>query len=127
MDDGDAEIDATFIWGTNLSVSRVQSRFDAFVRTFRLPDEPYPKYQQLLQEVRVPLCVVRVKKHGHNFLMREVGLEIRLHSQPRPCPTCQTRDRGDVSFNIDGHHLYDFDRTLYNWAVTYPAETGARR
>lgn len=21
--------------------------------------------------------------------------------------------------------MYEFDRTLYNWAVTYPAETGA--
>ncbi len=29
-----------------------------------------------------------------------------------------------MSFNIDGHHMHEFDRTLYNWAVTYPAETG---
>lgn len=36
----------------------------------------------------------------------------------------QTRARGEMSFNIDGHHMYEFDRTLYNWAVTYPAETG---
>jgi hypothetical protein len=37
----------------------------------------------------------------------------------------QTRARGEISFNIDGGHMYQFDRTLYNWAVTYPAETGA--
>lgn len=36
----------------------------------------------------------------------------------------QTRERGEVSFNIDGHHMHDFDRTLYMWAITYPAETG---
>lgn len=36
----------------------------------------------------------------------------------------QTRARAEVSFNIDGQHMYEFDRTLYNWAVTYPAETG---
>ena len=38
--------------------------------------------------------------------------------------TAQTRARGEISFNIDGGHVYQFDRTLYNWAVTYPAETG---
>ncbi len=37
----------------------------------------------------------------------------------------QTRARNEISFNIDGGHMYEFDRTLYNWAVTYPAETGA--
>jgi hypothetical protein len=36
----------------------------------------------------------------------------------------QMRSRGEVSFNIDGHHMHDFDRTLYGWAITYPAETG---
>lgn len=40
-----------------------------------------------------------------------------------PCPS-QVRARGEVSFNIDGHHMYTFDRTLYNWAVSYPIETG---
>jgi hypothetical protein len=29
-----------------------------------------------------------------------------------------------VSFNIDGAHMYATDRHLYNWAITYPAETG---
>jgi DNA replicative helicase MCM subunit Mcm2 (Cdc46/Mcm family) len=81
--DGDA--DQTFIWGTNLSVSRVQARFNAFIRTFKenAADADY-KYMQLLQEMR---------------------------------------SRGEVSFNIDGHHMHDFDRTLYGWAITYPAET----
>jgi hypothetical protein len=37
----------------------------------------------------------------------------------------QTRARNEISFNVDGGHMYEFDRTLYNWAVTYPAETGA--
>lgn len=83
--DMDADADQTYIWGTNLSVSRVQARFNAFVRTFKEngADEE-AKYMQLLQEVRA---------------------------------------RGEVSFNIDGHHMYTFDRTLYNWAVSYPIET----
>lgn len=42
-------------------------------------------------------------------------------------PDLQVRARGEVSFNIDGHHMYTFDRTLYNWAVSYPIETGERR
>ncbi|KAL6782888.1 MCM4 [Auxenochlorella protothecoides x Auxenochlorella symbiontica] len=84
MEDAEGDADATFIWGTNLSVSRVQSRFTSFIKTFRLPEEFDPKYLQLLQE---------------------------------------TRERGEVSFNIDGHHMHDFDRTLYMWAITYPAET----
>ncbi|KAI3438606.1 hypothetical protein D9Q98_001029 [Chlorella vulgaris] len=81
----DADADQTFIWGTNLSVSRVQARFNAFIRTFKEhgTDDDY-KYMQLLQE---------------------------------------TRARNEISFNIDGGHMYEFDRTLYNWAVTYPAET----
>ncbi|KAL4445821.1 hypothetical protein ABPG77_009020 [Micractinium sp. CCAP 211/92] len=81
--EGDA--DQTYIWGTNLSVSRVQARFNAFIRTFKehATDDGY-KYMMLLEE---------------------------------------TRARGEMSFNIDGHHMYEFDRTLYNWAVTYPAET----
>lgn len=41
-----------------------------------------------------------------------------------PPARLQTRARGEISFNIDGGHMYQFDRTLYNWAVTYPAETG---
>ena len=39
-------------------------------------------------------------------------------------PLPQTRARGEVSFNIDGSHMYSFDRNLYNWAICYPAETG---
>lgn len=83
--DMDGDADQTFIWGTNLSVSRVQARFNAFIHTFKElgTDEDY-KYMQLLQE---------------------------------------TRARGEVSFNIDGNHMYEFDRTLYTWAITYPAET----
>eukprot|EP00887_Chlorella_sp_A99_P000983 scaffold5.g983.t1 len=84
-EDMDTEADQTYIWGTNLSVSRVQARFSAFIRTFReQPGDPEPKYLRLLQE---------------------------------------TRERGEVSFNIDGRHMHAFDRVLYNWAVTYPAET----
>lgn len=84
-EDGDMDADQTYIWGTNLSVSRVQNRFNAFIRTFReSEDELEPKYVQLLTE---------------------------------------TRARGEISFNIDGRHLHGFDRTLYNWAITYPAET----
>lgn len=49
---------------------------------------------------------------------------IHLACCPAPRPLLQTRARGEMSFNIDGHHMYEFDRTLYNWAVTYPAETG---
>ena len=51
-DEGDGDAEATYIWGTNLSVSRVQSRFNAFVRTFHEPDQADPKYMQLLTEVR---------------------------------------------------------------------------
>lgn len=51
MEDAEGDADATFIWGTNLSVSRVQSRFTSFIKTFRLPEEFDPKYLQLLQEV----------------------------------------------------------------------------
>ena len=52
-EDGEGDAEATYIWGTNLSVSRVQSRFNAFVRSFRdRPDEAEPKYMQLLVEVR---------------------------------------------------------------------------
>jgi DNA replication licensing factor MCM4 len=84
-EDADGEAEQTYVWGTNLSVSRIQSRFNAFIRTFReSSDEIEPKYMQLLTE---------------------------------------TRARGEEYFNIDGQHIYDFDRTLYNWAVTYPAET----
>ncbi len=39
-------------------------------------------------------------------------------------PPPQTYARGEVSFNIDGAHMYATDRHLYNWAITYPAETG---
>jgi hypothetical protein len=39
-------------------------------------------------------------------------------------PAPQTFARGEVSFNIDGAHLYAADPALYNWAITYPAETG---
>ena len=35
----------------------------------------------------------------------------------------QMHARGEMSFNIDGLHLYASDHALYNWAVTYPAET----
>lgn len=40
-----------------------------------------------------------------------------------PCLRLQTHARGEVSFNIDGAHIYAFDRAMYGWAVTYPAET----
>lgn len=70
MDDGDADVDETFIWGTNLSVSRVQNRFDAFIRTFRLPEEPYAKYLQLLEEVRVGLDCLLV--NGTVFEVAEI-------------------------------------------------------
>lgn len=83
--DMDGDADQTYIWGTNLSVSRVQARFNAFIRTYKEHGaEDVYKYMRLLRE---------------------------------------TRDRGEVSFNIDGAHMYEFDKTLYNWAVTYPAET----
>jgi DNA replication licensing factor MCM4 len=84
-EDLEGAADDTFIWGTNLSVARVQSRFNAFVRTFReRPTDPEPKYLCLLAE---------------------------------------TRARGEVSVNIDGAHLAAFDRTLYSWVISYPAET----
>ncbi len=63
MEDAEGDADATFIWGTNLSVSRVQSRFTSFIKTFRLPEEFDPKYLQLLQEVcwrRPPSAVLLV-------------------------------------------------------------------
>lgn len=53
-DNEDDEVDATYIWGTNLSVNKVQSRFSSFVHGFSLPGEAQPKYLQLLQEVRLP-------------------------------------------------------------------------
>ena len=63
---------------------------------------------------------------------RMSGLELTTATclcSPLMCLCCppglQTRARGEISFNIDGGHMYQFDRTLYNWAVTYPAETGA--
>lgn len=51
-EDMEGDGDATFIWGTNLSVSRIQSRFNVFVREFKEEGEEEPKYLRLLQEVR---------------------------------------------------------------------------
>lgn len=48
--DGDAE--ATYIWGTNLTVARVMSRFNAFIRGYTDPGADEPKYMQLLTETR---------------------------------------------------------------------------
>lgn len=80
--DGDAE--ATYIWGTNLTVARVMSRFNAFIRGFTETAGEEPKYLRLLAE---------------------------------------TRARGEVSFNIDGGHIYAFDPTLYQWTISFPVET----
>ncbi len=51
-EEGEGEGDATYIWGTNLSVARIQSRFNVFVREFREEGQAEPKYLRLLQEVR---------------------------------------------------------------------------
>ena len=51
-EDVGGEGEATYIWGTNLSVSRIQSRFNVFVREFKEEGEEEPKYLRLLQEVR---------------------------------------------------------------------------
>ena len=48
--DGDPE--ATYIWGTNLTVARVMARFNAFIRGFSERVGEEPKYMQLLQESR---------------------------------------------------------------------------
>lgn len=48
--DGDPE--ATYIWGTNLTVARVMSRFNAFIRGFNERAGDEPKYMQLLAETR---------------------------------------------------------------------------
>lgn len=49
----DGEGDATYIWGTNLSVSRIQSRFNVFIREFREEgkEEGEAHYLELLKEV----------------------------------------------------------------------------
>ena len=48
--DGDPE--ATYIWGTNLTVARVMSRFNAFIRGYNERAGDEPKYMQLLAETR---------------------------------------------------------------------------
>ena len=48
--DGDPE--ATYIWGTNLTVARVMSRFNAFIRGFNEQPGDEPKYMRLLAETR---------------------------------------------------------------------------
>jgi len=51
-DDIDGDAEATYIWGTNLTVARVMSRFNAFLRGFTENPGEEPKYLRLLQETR---------------------------------------------------------------------------
>ena len=51
-DDLDGDPDATYIWGTNLTVARVMSRFNAFIRGFCDAPGEEPKYMRLLAETR---------------------------------------------------------------------------
>lgn len=83
-EDVDGDPDGTYIWGTNLTVARVMSRFNAFMRGFEEEDTGEQKYMKLLVD---------------------------------------SRRRGDSSFNIDGHHIFSFDPTLYQWTVAFPVET----
>ena len=83
-EDLDGDPDATYIWGTNLTVARVMSRFNAFIRGFEEEDTGEQKYMKLLLE---------------------------------------SRRRGEVSYNIDGHHIFSFDPTLYQWTLAFPVET----
>lgn len=83
-EDMDGDPDATYIWGTNLTVARVMARFNAFIRGFTENTNDEPKYMRLLEE---------------------------------------SRSRGEVSFNVDGAHIYSFDPTLYQWTISFPVET----
>ena len=49
-DNGDME--ATYIWGTNVTVDRVVTRFNAFIRGFNEQTGDEPKYMRLLSETR---------------------------------------------------------------------------
>lgn len=51
-DDLDGDAEATYIWGTNLTVARVMSRFNAFIRGFSVLAGEEPKYMRLLAETR---------------------------------------------------------------------------
>lgn len=51
-DDLDGDAEATYIWGTNLTVARVMSRFNAFIRGFSVLPGEEPKYMRLLAETR---------------------------------------------------------------------------
>jgi DNA replication licensing factor MCM4 len=51
-EDVDGDPNATYIWGTNLTVARVMSRFNAFVKGFEEEDTGEQKYMKLLIESR---------------------------------------------------------------------------
>ena len=51
-EDLDGDPNATYIWGTNLTVSRVMSRFNAFIKGFEEEDTGEQKYMKLLIESR---------------------------------------------------------------------------
>lgn len=51
-EDVDGDPEATYIWGTNLTVARVMSRFNAFVRGFEEQETGEQKYMKLLVESR---------------------------------------------------------------------------
>lgn len=51
-EDVDGDPEATYIWGTNLTVARVMSRFNAFIRGFTENPGEEPKYLLLLEEAR---------------------------------------------------------------------------
>ena len=51
-EDVDGDPEATYIWGTNLTVARVMSRFNAFVRGFEEEETGEQKYMKLLVESR---------------------------------------------------------------------------
>ena len=51
-EDVDGDPNATYIWGTNLTVSRVMSRFNAFIKGFEEEDTGEQKYMKLLIESR---------------------------------------------------------------------------
>lgn len=122
-DDLEDNADHTFIWGTNLSVGRVQSRFTAFVHEFREnPEDAEPKYRQLLQEVRWVGMGVGGELLGQGHEAACCAPFFLAPPLRRPAPL-QMRARGEASFNIDGRHLEAFDSTLYSWVVTYPSET----
>lgn len=51
-EDMHGDMEATYIWGTNVTVDRVVTRFNAFIRGFNEHTGEEPKYMRLLAETR---------------------------------------------------------------------------